>query len=1086
MSRVNITDGKSFKYAGNKDFEYVKKGDFFYKRKIGESGYYKVSGEQANKLSNYYNNKFGFNPSKNSDSLANTQKKVVSAGLTKKELPLETILKQEEDRNIDISAFSYDKYGNAVQPITGYLIDKNDKNYDIRKSIVMVDGKPVKPTGKVDVINGKIIQPKKITEAQKSKSSIVEKHNAMPFGNSRKQTEEEINRQLQIENQKYYDVNTDNINAYNQTTQNINQGEVPITETPDEEEYFVNQNEMYPSMKEFKYGGARQLKRYADGGEQAQQEQVMQAIAQMLQQMEPEAIVQKLIEQQIPQEQAMQLVQQVMQMMGGQEEQGQEQQMQQDPAQQQMQEQSAPQGQAPEEEQEMQQPQMMFGGTSPKLLYNEFNRGMKMAFGGEANFDTSNSKSYANDQLAYFANYLKQNNGNAIGKEVFMGNNNLPQAAYGMSLMKASGGTDLAKALEAHKLTQAEYDSNPEYKKMVDEYLANRIKFENNASTKTEDKTTTSKETDKTNTTNTNGITVRNGIIYDAQGNALGQAFNNQNQQQFNPYNQPFYGNNPNPIANFFQNGIGRTANYTANIGGVKTPLPSNFDLGAFMQGKNVSSIATLTRGDQGKKLFKNKKVGARIYFGEPGKQAGFLNNSANNQVFSGPGNQGYNADANGNGMPDYLETNNNVNQNSNVQNVASNNVTSNNVTSNNATTNNQKTVNNTPVYDNTLFPPDVSQEEFDAGRPSFFNPSVAASVKPVNNNTVNNNSVYQDPQTATTITSPYGDFYTKGDSELNEKMRAIDAYNREAELQPQFLNPNNYLVDYDNEGNPSNFRMNTGNVNEPVNNTSIVQNNLEREQYSYPLLKTSDNNYFYNNLETNSPVNLNGEMFQGDIKNSNPFYYTDGKSGKKYPVYNNGYDNFIKTEDNKRLIIPKDQLQGTQSINNFKVEGDFDPYSFKYGGQTGYLPMAFWGRDMQKDLGRNNYNDNEYLDVSAQSSIDSGLAADASMYGAQWLTNQFNKIRNSDPQREKAKFDTINQYGPIDFNEGNRGFYDDRGNMMAPNLGNNVQNQTDSYGQNLNRIFADGGAFDLGEDYDLTDEEISLMEAAGYKIKRM
>jgi hypothetical protein len=226
--------------------------------------------------------------------------------------------------------------------------------------------------------------------------------------------------------------------------------------------------------------------------------------------------------------------------------------------------------------------------------------------------------------------------------------------------------------------------------------------------------------------------------------------------------------------------------------------------------------------------------------------------------------------------------------------------------------------------------------------------------------------------------------------------------------------------------------------------------------------------------------------MFQGDIKNSNPFYYTDGKSGKKYPVYNNGYDNFIKTEDNKRLIIPKDQLQGTQSINNFKVEGDFDPYSFKYGGQAGFIPMAFGGRDMQEDLGRNNYNDNEYLDVSAQTSIDSGMAADASMYGAQWLSNAINKIRNSDPQREKAKFDTINQYGAIDFNEGNRGFYDDRGNMMATNLGNNVQNQTDSYGQNLNRIFADGGAFDLGEDYDLTDEEISLMEAAGYKIKRM
>ena len=246
--------------------------------------------------------------------------------------------------------------------------------------------------------------------------------------------------------------------------------------------------------------------------------------------------------------------------------------------------------------------------------------------------------------------------------------------------------------------------------------------------------------------------------------------------------------------------------------------------------------------------------------------------------------------------------------------------------------------------------------------------------------------------------------------------MRAIDAYNREAELQPQFLNPNNYLVDFDNEGNPYDFR-------DPLDKNFVSSK--------------------INSLPTRRNLNIpNG------VQTPEPFMYGP----------------------------TQEEIEFMNMSRNMKA----------YGGQAGYLPMAFGGRDMQEDLGRNNYMDDESIDVSSNWNVDSGMAADASMYGAQWLTKQANQIRNSDPLREQAKFDTVNQYGSQPFPLSGRGFYDDRGNMMAPNQSNQLLNYTDSDRQNINRIFAAGVSFDLGEDYDLTDEEIAQMEAAGYKIKRM
>lgn len=72
-------------------------------------------------------------------------------------------------------------------------------------------------------------------------------------------------------------------------------------------------NRQYGGLSKFVNGGAPQ-----QGGEQAQQQQLMQQVAQMLQQgAQPEQVMQQLVQMGMPQEQAQQLIQMIMQQMQG-------------------------------------------------------------------------------------------------------------------------------------------------------------------------------------------------------------------------------------------------------------------------------------------------------------------------------------------------------------------------------------------------------------------------------------------------------------------------------------------------------------------------------------------------------------------------------------------------------------------------------------------------------------------------------------------------------------------------------------------------------------------------------------------------
>ena len=114
--------------------------------------------------------------------------------------------------------------------------------------------------------------------------------------------------------------------------------------------------------------------------------------------------------------------------------------------------------------------------------------------------------------------------------------------------------------------------------------------------------------------------------------------------------------------------------------------------------------------------------------------------------------------------------------------------------------------------------------------------------------------------------------------------------------------------------------------------------------------------------------------------------------------------------------------------------------------------------------------------------------AAAGDMYAnaAGKVTNFMTKMNAMNPERDMAKLSALNR--PSDtYDTMKQGLYDQAGNFIPNDIGNQVLNPTDINFNNQRQIFSYGGrVYEIGGEVDLDDNELAELAAAGFKLSRV
>lgn len=139
-----------------------------------------------------------------------------------------------------------------------------------------------------------------------------------------------------------------------------------------------------------------------------------------------------------------------------------------------------------------------------------------------------------------------------------------------------------------------------------------------------------------------------------------------------------------------------------------------------------------------------------------------------------------------------------------------------------------------------------------------------------------------------------------------------------------------------------------------------------------------------------------------------------------------------------------------------------------------------------------NPFNKTGTIEQSAGKKLDinwnqvAGAAGDMYMNTAAKVTNFANKMNAMNPERDMAKFSALNRPSNT-YDTMKQGLYDQAGNFIPNDIGNQVLNPTDTYYNNQRQIFAYGGrVYEIGGEVDLDDNELAELAAAGFKLSRV
>jgi len=934
---------------------------------------------------------------------------------------------------------------------------------------------------------------------------------------------------------------------------------------------------------QMRYGGRmpRKLKRYDNGGETDELTTVMQQIQEMLQNGSDPREVMKQIQAAAQQGQITpETATAVMEQLGAMQSQGS------DPLA--LAENNTPQPQGPPE-----QGMMKFGGMFKQLLTK--------AYGGQAVAPGIDSKTYAEDRANMFVGAVKNNlYKNTLDDEfpslssARMAYGGIPKAAGGINLKEGKIVIDPSqyKTQDEYDLAMFRWNADPANKdQQITEELKTANVWKAPAPTYEKGKNYQYDETTKQWTQQKPpGYQFSEGDVIgqDAQGSyvtrkdgtmqRLPGAVNNMNQYQNNqlnpvgyqnPMNQGLYGNlysGARPFARF----MAGSGNYNADPRIIGNNLPggmSGQDFYNQMGSNGMFPNMTGTVGDQtwrigeGEKFKEgsiwkgNRRKGVRytIDWGNaaamnpvPVNPAAAANNAVGN---TGPAYQGFNADSNGNTIPDYLEPGVMPGSKSGA-------------TVNNAAPVNAATVNGAPspkltdqealVYFQNEYGDEIgdefddaanlemdklvstglTKEEIDAKMKDLFrqrNDGITASENPevkfdnqdpnqelINQKNMGSNSIFLgagskpvDPSRPivdeeiidetkgivdVTNISPTGGIRGVQDGVLvSEEYQPTRRERRLERRDDRQARQNEKQIRQDIKGAPqgtitsetSSFRPSGPTAWQssptPTNRSDARDAASRRVNARYD--KISGDANWYQDKELNQ---LLGDYTQKEtidelskrLTLENPMPMGNGK--KRQRAYGGG--------------ITQESLSNAINLIN-RAFGGMIPIAdngLDLGPSDGAAVMGANGQQLTGTGANMTWNQ---IPVKQQGTIEDSSAtkfninwdAAADMYanGAPKATNFFNKARAYDPERDAAKGSSLNspsnEYAAMQ-----QGLYDQAGNFIPNDIGNQVLNPSDSNFANQRQVFSYGGRlYEVGGDVDLSDDEYEELLAAGFNFSR-
>jgi hypothetical protein len=141
-----------------------------------------------------------------------------------------------------------------------------------------------------------------------------------------------------------------------------------------------------------------------------------------------------------------------------------------------------------------------------------------------------------------------------------------------------------------------------------------------------------------------------------------------------------------------------------------------------------------------------------------------------------------------------------------------------------------------------------------------------------------------------------------------------------------------------------------------------------------------------------------------------------------------------------------------------------------------GIIPMAKNGMEMQSSIdvtGKNKFNP------------DWDAVSDMYMGAGNRLVNIMEGANAINPERNIARMSALNTQ-PMEFSQMKQGLYDQAGNFIPNDIGNQVLNPTDIYASQERQIFAYGGrVYEIGGDVELDDNELAVLQQAGFKVQK-
>ncbi len=863
---------------------------------------------------------------------------------------------------------------------------------------------------------------------------------------------------------------------------------------------------------QMRYGGGmpRRLRSFAEGGDNQELQAVMQQVQEMMQGGSDARQVMEQIQQAAQQGKiSPETATAVLDQLGG------------------MQQASNPQGDDAGMAAQSQDPQMMdpnmaapdsamgmmkFGGNLKKL--------MSRAYGGAAVAPGTDSKTYAQDRAKMFVDAVKNNAFKSTLDDEFpsLGGN---QMAYGGDLPKAVNGFDVTKYKTAD---EAELAAR-RYAETLDPEKAKTFDWKSEAGKwkEPEFKFEAGKAYELDPATGKPRVINQTAYPYQQQQYVQGYGAVNPVQYQ-NPMGNGVFGNmyaGASPFARMVA-GFGTNNQYDPRITGANLPggMSGSQFLGAVGANGLVPGMAGNVAGQNWRigeaEKFKegsiwkgNRRKGVRyqIDWGNanainPATVASApTSNNASGYVpnAAGPGYSGFNADANGDGIPDYLGLG---------------------TTTMNATGNTQN--------QSAASLEQMRIAAANAGVPMNTNLANQTLVAPGSTDVVNPASeVNQVDQSANAINS-----YPKNNQGqapfASQSMMAAEPMMQNTET-PAFVPNQTYMnfADPRNTSVPAQFipapdvlpagTENTNVIKQPVvsGNRTIVKKNpvvAPVKTVAAPVVnsnKPSSEDYQKRiDAMEREDIGLNADKIDKFTKLKEQALAREAKEKQQAQLAATRAKSALKTQKQQEAA----NRQTNNNLNSLAYGGNVDPAALEnainlinraFGGM---IPKALDGMNLgSEDKDANKIPDYLQFENLPGNSVNSGTieqsagkkmnidwnqvgaaAGDMYMNSATKATNFFNKMNTLDPEREQARYSAMNRASDS-FESMSQGQYDDAGNYIPNSVGNQVFNSTDSNYNNQPTIYAYGGrVYEIGGDVDLDDDEMEQLAAAGFKFSRV